>query len=78
MKNYSKIVDRTLIDLPDGNELGVIAKNFPVFLSSRFEGMESIRQEVAKKFIERGYPVVGWEVGEAFGGPQKFPPIPIC
>ncbi|MCM2354111.1 MAG: DUF4062 domain-containing protein [Pseudobdellovibrio sp.] len=46
----------------------------PVFLSSRFTGMEQLRKLVAEKFQEYGYPIMGWEVGETFGSSQKRQP----
>jgi|GEM_PF-5108260 len=72
--SYPKIVEYSNPSDLNFDNLKQITKHYPVFLSSRFFGMEHFRKIVAKKFEEYGYPVMGWEVGENFGSTQKRQP----
>lgn len=71
---YTKIIEYSKpADIPF-EFLKKTTAHHPVFLSSRFTGMEQLRKLVAEKFTEYGYPVMGWELGENFGSTQKRPP----
>ena len=68
---YKKIVDN---DPSSNNYSGIkiLSKDYPIFLSSKIMGMEKVRKQIVQYVnTYHGFPVLGWEVGEKIGTPQK-------